>query len=241
MKISHYIFFTALLITALPSCKKEYNSVKTVPMSSLTLINAVVNSDPIIADFNAFDSLSVYYNTAPQVGYQSSYEFSVISGNTPTEIYQVSDTTNPLFKHTLSLEPNAIYSLFLTGTANSQNGVDTLLTIDKPLYHSDQDSTMGLRFVNLSQGPQSISINLLGNPDGSEVPSLNYKSITNFKTYAASSNFIEYTFEIKDAASGTLLTTYTYTVTPFQNVTMVVSGAYDSTNNSISAFLVNNF
>jgi len=230
-----------LLAIALQSCKKEYNSVKTVSMTSITVVNAVINSDPVIADFNSFDSPSIFYNTSTQIGYPGFYEFSVVSGKTPTQIYQVSDTTTPLFKNTLNLSANKIYSLFLAGTANVQTTIDTLLTIDKPPYHSDRDSTIGIRFVNLSQGSHDMSINLEGNPDGSEVASLSYKSITNFKTYAATSNNTQYTFDIKDAQSHDLLTTYTYNVTPFQNLTLVITGINDGSNNTIAVFQVNNF
>ncbi|MBO9572062.1 MAG: DUF4397 domain-containing protein, partial [Chitinophagaceae bacterium] len=90
------------------------------------------------------------------------------------------------------------------------------------------DSTTGVRFVNLSPNSPELSINLVGSPNGSEVTSLPYKAVTEFKNYSATwaDNF--YDFEIRNAATGEVLGFYTYhTLARMRNVTLIVRGLID--------------
>ena len=63
--------------------------------------------------------------------------------------------------------------------------------------------------MNLLNSNQSVSVNLIGNSNGSEVSNLVYKGATQFKRYAVTTNISSYTFEFRDATSGNLITTYT--------------------------------
>jgi len=222
------------------SCTKEANSVKTGAISAITVVNAMGSANPFIVDLYGANSVAVYYATTRQIGYGSYYDYSIPSGNMPLTIYQTTDTLHPVYKNTVNLQPDAIYSLFLSGldVANP----DTLLIQDHPPYHSIADSTVGVRFVNLSQDSNPISVNIQGTANGSEVSSLSYKSITDFKSYPATINIAQYTFEIRDASSGNLLTTYTYNVAPFQNITIAVIGEEDPLSTvPISTMQINNY
>jgi len=240
MKLIKYILFIIATQTCFLSCKREFNNVKTGPISGITVVNAVVNANPLIADFSGADSVAAYYSTTQQIGYGSFLEYSIPSNNTPVVVYQISDTNRALYKNILNLEASAVYSLFLSGSDTTH--IDTLITQDHPPYHSNSDSTAGIRFINLSSGGNPISMNIQGNPNGSEVSSLAYQSITSFKSYAVTQSTAQYIFEIRDVVSGDLLKALTYSVIPFQNVTIVVNGISGETGNkALGAFIVNNF
>jgi hypothetical protein len=242
-----YLIFTITLTFFLSSCTKEANNVKPVPMSAVNVVNAIINSNPLIADLTGADSVAAYLSTTPQIGYSSFFEYSIQSGNVPVAVYQTTDTLNPIFKtglknSTLNLQGSKIYSLFLSGQLGPQGSVDTLLTLDNPPYHPATDSSSGIRFVNLSQGSSPISVNIQGNPNTSEVSSLSYRDITGFKNYPATTNITQYLFEIRDAASGNLLTTYTYNLAPYQNITIALIGSEDpAVNVPVSTMRVNDF
>ncbi len=233
MKYSVYIL---LLIVVALSCKKEAGVVKPVPISSLTIVNAIIGSDEIIADLTGADSVAAYYSTAPQISYGSYKRYSIPSGSVPIVIYSISDTITPVFKSTLSLNNSSIYSLFLCGTSPKQP--DTLLTQDLIPYHSSIDSTIGIRFVNLSSG-NPVSVNIQDSANGSEVSSLGYKGITVFKNYAVTTDVTEYIFEIRDAVTGDLLITTesllirdpddpgSDVLSPFRDITIAVTGEQD--------------
>ena len=240
MNLIKYSLYIIAVQACCLSCKKEFNNVKTVPISAITIVNAVVNANPLVADFSGADSVAAFYSTTTQIGYGSFYEYSLPSSKTPAAVYQLSDTTNPFYKETINLQPDGVYSLFLSGA--DTNHVDTLLTQDNPPYHSNADSTAGIRFVNLSTGSSPISIDIQGESNGSEASSLAYQAITNFKNYPATQEVTQYNFEIRDAASGNLITTYTYTTAPFQNITIAIIGSEDpSVNVPVSVIQVNNY
>ncbi|MDB5089224.1 MAG: hypothetical protein JWR09_3218 [Mucilaginibacter sp.] len=204
-----------LLLTAtqfILGCKKDKNLNVTQITSSLTVINAVPGSSPLATNFSTNYTLTSYYKNALRINYgtfSSSYEFGSHSGTTPLELYQYPDTlssSTPLYKLSLNLGSGSIHTLFLTGLLSSP---DTLFTTDHPRYHSSSDSTMGVRFVNLSPGSNPVSVDIQGKANGSEVSSLAYKGITGFKNYVTNSTVSSYTFEFKDAATGTLLGIFT--------------------------------
>jgi hypothetical protein len=232
-----------VLLFLLFSCNKSENNVKQLSISAMTVVNAVVNAGPLISDITGADSVASYYSAARQISYGTFFENSIPSASTvPVVIYQLSDTTHALFNAKLNLQPNSIYSLFLSGTLNGQNSPDSLLTVDHPPYHPPTDSSSGIRFVNLSPGSSPISVNIQGNPSASEVSTLSYRNITGFKNYPATTNITQYTFEIRDAASGNLLTAYTYNIAPYQNITIAVIGSKDpNVGVPITTIQVNNF
>lgn len=221
------------------SCSKDADIVKQVPISSIILVNAVVNSNMIIADFTNSDSVAAYFSSTPPIPYGTSQEYSVPSGNVPLSIYPVADTSHPFFKGTIVLQGQFIYSLFLAGISNSQNKPDTVKTEDHPPYHCSTDSTAGLRFINLSPNSNPISVNIQGDVNTKEVRNLVYKAFTEFKLYPANSNVIQYAFEIRDASSDNLLITFIYPASPFQNATIVLDGLNGGPDNSLGVFIVN--
>lgn len=96
--------------------------------------------------------------------------------------------------------------------------IHTAFRINSPI------SDLPVRFINLSAGSAPISVNVQGNANGSTVSSLPYKSLTDFMNFATKTANTQYIFEFRDAASGTLLTTFTWNVVPFKNITLCVIG-----------------
>ncbi len=201
-----------LLLSGAASCSKQSSP---PPPSSLTIINAVVGSAPLVTNFSGTDPITWYlgadkiaYNTFSTSDYYDNNQLASYSGMQQLALYQYPDTLQkdkPLFNLALNLPSGSINSLYLTGTVDTP---DTLFTVERLPFHAVSDSGAGIRFVNLSPNSAPVSINILGKDNGSEVAALPYKGITGFKSYPASQDISSYTFEFRDAATGTLLTTY---------------------------------
>ncbi|MET6997508.1 hypothetical protein [Chitinophaga defluvii] len=189
------------------SCSKEKMPPGT---ASLTMINAIVGSQPLITSFNGGQP-NGYYITAKRISYgvfnSSVNRFSSYTGRQDLALYQYPDTTgksSPLLQLVIDLPIGAMSTLFLTGTVSKP---DTLLTMDQLPYHSAQDSVMGLRFLNLSPGSGQISINLADNAPGSVASSLSFKEMSAFKKFPVRAGIADYVFEFRDE-SGALIARY---------------------------------
>lgn len=212
-----YIPLWALALGML-SCSKESGS----PTASLSLINAVPNSTPsLVVNFSGAAPIT-WYKNALKLVYGTIDRNSIAmpySGDQQLAIFRYPDTSAhgaPLFNLNLSLQPGNMHTLFLTGTLTSP---DTLFTTDIIPYYAASDSSMGIRFVNLSAGSSPVSVNIAGSPNGSEVSSLSYKGITGFQRYPATAAVKNYNFEFRDAVTGALLGNLDVTGinTPFNN------------------------
>ena len=224
--------------------------------ASLTIIDAMATGDTLILTLNSPDTVSTsggyfYFNFSNNgAKYQ---EYSAYTGTNTFHIHKmiVLEPVYPaLFNTTLDLPVGSIQSLFLTGTTAKP---DTLLVKDAPLQLSVADSSMGIRFVNLSPSSRPVSINMTGASSGSEIASLPYKSITGFKAYPTRASVAAYTFEFHDATTGDLLASCmignignpgTFTPNPYRNknITIVFYDATDPvTGLPQSTFIVNNY
>jgi len=222
------------------SCTRHYDLGPIPVASSITVVNAAINAPAVVVDFS--NSPVQWIASAETISFGSSFEYSIPSGQTPVSVIETPDSTQDLFDGTVEFTPQGIYSLFLSGILNGQNQADTLLTIDNPPYFSINDSMMGFRFVNLSPGSNPISVDIQGSANGSTVASLGYKGITGFMPFPATSAYTQYSFEIRDAATGKLLTTASPNVETFQSMTIAVIGQEDSTAATpIQAIEINNF
>lgn len=195
------------------SCQKTATGPLVVGPASLIIVNAIPNSVPIIPIINTSSAIT-YFANAATIRYGNSTEYSPPGGNDTIYVVQKNSDTMDLgpkaiglmFNNVLNLRSGGIYSLFLTGSDTSSP--DYLFTVDSLPYHNPIDSTVGIRFVNLSSGSDPISVNLEGSPNGSEVASLSYKGITNFKNYLsdAAASVNGYRFVFRDFATGDSLT-----------------------------------
>ena len=204
-----YISITGMLINAFACIKTN----GTRGSSSLTIINAINYSNPLITNFTPLNPKGVpleplqFYGTANSISWGNSYESGSNIGITYLSISQITDTTTTLWTGDLDLANGSIHTLFFCGDTSS---VDTLYTTDIIPYYPSGDSVEGIRFVNLSKGSNPISINLEGSLNGSEVTALSYKAITGFRQYPNNSLTTDYLFVIRDAATGDSLTQFDF-------------------------------
>lgn len=198
----------AIILTAAVSCAKIKHPPGT---ASLNIVNAVVDSKPLMPVFTNANPLAYFIN-AERLSYRNfdiNNQFTAYSGTQQLVLYQFPDTlksSQPLHNLTLDLPVGSIRTLFLTGTVNT---LDTILTFDAPPYIPAADSATAIRFINLSQGSAPISVNIAGHANGSAVDQLSYKGITGYQNHKIGNALFEgYVFEFRDAASGTLIATY---------------------------------
>ncbi|MBO9572802.1 MAG: DUF4397 domain-containing protein, partial [Chitinophagaceae bacterium] len=191
------------------SCKKDILEIQDA--CAVNVINAVVGADPIITDFDNLPFIDSFFAYTPKISYGSRVIFSRPVGEISFKAYQFADTTNVLYSlDELSkkpdLKPQGIYSLFLCGEIPT--AVEGIFIEDELPSHSNTDSTVGIRFINLSPGSPSVNVFLAGAGEP-EFSMLNYKGITEFKNYATTSAIAEYVFEFRDANTQEVLATYT--------------------------------
>ncbi|ATL47005.1 hypothetical protein COR50_07295 [Chitinophaga caeni] len=237
-------------IALLSSCTKEPALEGAV---SLTIVNASTSS--FIVNFNEQDTIIYASGGAYQVVQKdNSLEYILKSDYQIVNAHEII-STDPLdtwneeamLKVNFSMPSGAIASLFVLGAATDP---DTLFVRDMPLHFQIADSSMGIRFVNLSDAKTNISINLAGQANGSEVGSLAFKGITAFNAYPADASVQQYVFEFRDASSGDLLTTATINAPGstgatnswrYRNFTLVFKGAPGSATTPPTAFIVKNY
>ena len=227
------ILFLVTIPGFILSCKKD----NTVPIdSSLDIINAAANIPSVVVNFS--EAAIPFYQNQAFVYYSSSLEYGFPSGVTPIVIVSSSDTTKPIFQGNLNLAAGGIYSLYLIGQSQKP---DTFLMEDNIVNYTPD--LAGVRFINLSPDSGPISVNIQGNAaTQTEFNSLAYKQISDFKTYDASVQYGNYTFEVRDQATGILLTTFAWNYTGSKNNTLVISGSVDPASTTpITVFQVNNF
>ncbi len=204
--LQYLLSFFLLLLSV--SCQKESAPAGT---ASLTMVNAVAGSNSLVVNF-AGDG-AIHYYTAQQLRHNAYTnnvnQYNAYSGARRIRLFNFPDTLEkdkPVFDLRLDLPIGSISSLFLTGTIDAP---DTMLVHDVIPFFQQNDSAMAVRFVNLTPGSSAVSVNIKGAPNGSEVASLGYKAITDFKRYAVNPSLNDYVFEFRDVASGDLLASFT--------------------------------
>ena len=210
MKLLYFILFILGFETINLSCSKSETTSSSV--AALTVVNAVVGSNNFVTNFSGNTGIKgaapfEWYYDAAQVGFGSFQEFSLRAGATPLSVSPITDTLLTLWNGSLTLTNGGIYSLFFVGPDSMH--LDTLFTVDNLAYYGPTDSTVGVRFVNLSPGGNPVSVDISGQPNGSEAQSISYKGVTPFKNYPAVDTSIAVVFEFRDVQSGTLLANIT--------------------------------
>jgi hypothetical protein len=199
-------------------CQKTTTAPSATGVADFTVINAIPTNYAVTTVINTSQPI-MWFTNAPDIYYgiegYNYFKYSVVPGNDTVYVVQITDTldvgpkaSGQMYYGILPLNKGGIYSLFLCG--KDTTSPDYLFTIDTLPYHGPNDSTAGIRFVNLSAGSNPISINLEGSANGSEVSNLGYKGITGFKDYISNSSvtYGGYIFVVRDVATGDSLTTF---------------------------------
>ena len=212
-KKSVYILFVALLMGGffLAGCNK---TLPTYPVASLNVVNTLPTSAPlilvqgsitaVIGNFSGIGALS-YGSTAVLTPMSGSEALYALQKNADTVAVNAQGGGTFMFDGSLSFAAGSLYSLFITGADTSNP--DFVFVQDTVAQRTD--STVGVRFVNLSTGSNPVSVDIKGQANGSVVPVLAYKGITGFMSFPTTSAISSYIFEFRDAGSGSLLASYT--------------------------------
>ncbi|HTD42520.1 MAG TPA: DUF4397 domain-containing protein [Mucilaginibacter sp.] len=229
MKKILYIALSLFITGLIAACKKDI-----IPSTAaLNVINASSDIPSVAVNFT-LSPISFYKQNAI-LSYGSSSDYPQSAGIVPLTLVSSIDTTHNIFQGNLNLAAGGIYSLYLYGSLPK---IDTLFLKDNIPVH--QDSTCGIRFINLSSDSGPISVDVQGGTTV-DFSSIAFKYITAFKTYpvtAAIKNNGGYIFEVKDA-TGNILTTVSWNFKIFQNNTLVISGS--KARSTMQVIQVNNY
>lgn len=198
-----------LLILLLAACTKT--KINRPGSASLVVFHGVAGANTMKTVFST--QTPAVFNTVNNLLYGtfavSSNLYAPVAGAHALYLYQIPDTmqkSEPLFKINLDLPEGSMQSLFLAGTPAAPQYV---LVKDEPLMFTAKDSAMGVRFVNLLSDNIPVSINLAQAAPGSEVASLGFKGVTEFRQYAVKRTVADYVFEFRNANTGDIITTFT--------------------------------
>jgi len=199
-----------LSMLILASCKKQ--EIKTTPLASIKIINAVVGGTAL-----QFGTNSVKISNSTYTAY------GVLTGS---QVLKLSSTVAPnlvYYNQIKDFVNGGMYSLFLTGTPTVVESV--FLKEEKIPSHTA--NVFGVRVINLITGDMPINVNLQGSASGSFISSLAYKSISTFKDVSALDSEGDKVFEFRNVATGDLITSFTvpgYDLPRFRNITLVIFG-----------------
>lgn len=208
-----FIFFAVLLFA---SCKKD--EFQTTQTAALKVVNAIVGG-----------TTARLGSVTTNISNNGNANFDLHTGNPDIYVWPVGDSLNPYYNanKSVSVAEKDIFTLFLAGVPGA---VESLLV--KEDLSTRTDSTMGVRFINLSPNSPAVNVTLATSTTINEFENIGYKGITEFKTYPADKVNSAYTFEVRFVndpnvviasltMSGTNVPTY---VPVFKNVTLVLVG-----------------
>lgn len=248
-----FILLFCSLSIAIISCKKE--SPLQGIVSSLTMVNAVVDANPyLIADLKKGTNAGFYY----ALGLKLRYGVSDLTQKLPVEeevlplaFFLFPDTmasSKPLYDLKLQIPKGSISSLFLVGDLSHP---DYALVTATPPAHLERDSTFGIRFANLSYQSKPVSVSVITDTQQQEAEKLSYKGVTAYKKYAALSKTGDLTVQFKDQETQRLLATYVITGLAaisdnpwrYKNFTLALKGLPGSTDaiKKQSVFIISDY
>ncbi len=193
-----------LLSLLLSSCLKNNSTYYNPPVALVSFFQASPDEPALDLYFN---NNRVNWNP---ISYGSGLDyFNAYAGQRTVNFYAQNTMTN-LFSDTLTLKPNAVYSLFLVNTPTTPGIVVLNDTINKPA-----SNTASIRFVNLS--PDATAVDLALN-DTLKVSNKAYKGFSSFipvpgnKTYSFQVLQKGTTTVLASLSNVTLTNGYVYTI-----------------------------
>ena len=245
-------FSTLMIFLALAACKKN-NETTEAPVASVNIINASIDVGPLKVNPSA---KAISWNTiTDQINYGTGRFYYAQTGDATFKVVATADTTKLLVNTKANLT-GKLYTLFIFGNSTATESILREETdfiyrrLDLPKA-ALADSVTNVRFVNLSSNSPALRVNIKDNT-ANEVTNLAYKNISSWKAYKnEKSTGTDYIFEIRDSATGTLITTYTFRGTTtataaanlFKSVSLIIRGVYGTTSgaNAFGVSSVNHF
>jgi hypothetical protein len=181
------IFIFAVASTSLNSCSKDNTTVTSI--SGLT----VVNASPTLGTYNVYLN-SNKVNTAA-LPFSGTIPYFQIKPGTNSIMFTTANSTASVLTKAISLEADKAYSLFLIDKADKLDG----LLVSDDLSATNAEKAQ-VRFINLSPDAGTLVLGQTG--AATLVSDLPYKGYSAFSAAEAKT----YSLEIRDKATGTLLT-----------------------------------
>jgi len=215
MKQAYILFFLLSNFNIIIACRKQAPPTRTA--GTLTLVNTLVQGQAIQLSSHR---QVVNNNAFAHVG--------LLPGPRDLYLFPIGDSLKPYYVSLkpLQVQEGDIYTLLLSGLATAP---EILLLHEALPVHID--SSMGIRFINLSPGSPAVNITLSTTPALPEFSKLEYQQITPFLSYPITSVFKSYTFQVREAATGERIASLTLSGTNlttglprFKNVTLVLRG-----------------
>lgn len=236
MQTTKLLLLATALVTGIVACKKT--DVHLAPPASVTIVHAMASGKTVIPIFG--EGAVTYYSSAKTVAYGAAAYYSNTSGYSPFYVVKSTDTLHPIFQGGFDLTAGNTYSLFISGDTTKP---DTMFV--KDVFPTINDTSAGVRFVNLSPKSAAINVNIKGNAAAkTEFSGIEYRQISDFKVFPAGSAVGgKYIFEIRNQPNDSLLVTYTWTYSKFRSHTLVLGGAVSTAGKptSLKIFAVNNY
>lgn len=229
------IAMVACFLLVFTSCKKEVR-VAQYP-ASVTFVNGLNDNSSSIRYYFGEGSPK-YFKTLVQTSSGFSHQYGTEKTDLPVQMFFNADTLQkekPGISNRLRLESGSIYTHFVYG---SITGVKEKTVRENIPGYSAKDSVTNIRIINLFEN-RSVDV-LLIEPDPKTIATdLKYEALTDFLRIRCTGNVPYYTFQVKDHATGTLLTTFTRTNAPagttiasgdwlFRSKTLMVTGKWNS-------------
>lgn len=208
------LLFAGLLVQ---SCKKKENDLRA--LSSLTVVNAAIDAAGVKTNTSGTIKSWAAIPTAEVANYANSKNYGVFAGTRPVTVVIAADTTKTLYSIIHDFKQAGFNTLFLCGQVGTYEGV--YLADDQLPNYSNE--VVGIRFINLSPNSPAVDVVLTSTPTVNEASGLAYKQKSEFKTYPTGDLKTAITFQVKNAATGVVLATYSLSgtaVSPYTTVTL---------------------
>lgn len=221
------------------SCKKS--TVETSPLASLNIVNASVNVSAAKVNFTGPGGANYYNLITTTTAYGANTAYGVNANTSvPLSIINSPDSTKIIYNGVLNFSNGDLYTLYLAGQATA---VDTILR-KEPTLPTYQDSSCGVRFINLSynSSPITVTLSTAATTPITEFTGLAYKAQSVFKAMSATVANNTYTFQVRDAGTLALLGSYTLTVPRFFSCTLAWIGQTGGTGTAaVKVQRINNY
>lgn len=234
------IFQLCMVAMLFSACKKAE---KPASYASINVVNAAIGSGTVKVNYHGKPVVwAAYTGTIGAINYANSHILTVFNLNNdfPFTIVSVLDTLKPVFNQILPME--GMYTLFTTGQAPA--AYDAVFVKEEHIPYNLPESEIGVRFINLSPNSPPVNITLASVPTVNLTAGLTYKKLTEFKQYPLPTVVPpgSMTFEVRDAVSNVVLTSYTIPATAaqpnpaistslsrYKSITLVVKGLAGTT------------
>ncbi len=237
------IIFCLTIVFWLFACKKDHAEYKQVATVNVIHAGIDVGAIKINTSGHALD----FQSEGTTINYSASKLMFPPVGTMMIQVVPASDISRKIVNASYIVLPK-LYTLYIAGTSKV---VDTIFNEEVNFPQSVQfpnvpDSIVNVRFINLSPNSVPLKIKLVSSTSN-EVDNLPYKGISEWKIYKAGpAATTTYSFQIRNAATDALITTYNFSANAtnrFKTVALIIKGLQGTTSgtNAFGVFTANYF